>query len=274
MLMPWFIDLATFCSANKIDWGVITNGSSLSATRVAQLVAAKPLNIDISLDSVDAAEHDFLRGVSGSAEQVRDGVERLVAKRRQTGSEFAIRLKPTVTRQTIRSLGNLVSWAETMPSVVIDFSPVRLWRPDEIAEMYPSDPEEFAALEAQIESLLERKRAGAPIETSDAKLRAMLPRFSHRPVIHGVTNCRVGLRSIDIRPNGDVDHCFKFRRIGNLRHSTMKAIWQDAARRMTIEQTLGCDLLQTTCSTSCKSHRTALQDAARGLRALRSTRLR
>jgi len=70
MMVTWFFDLASFCRDEGIDWGVITNGSSLSQDRVRALVAAKPLNIDVSIDSRDAGDHDFLRGVPGSMKRL------------------------------------------------------------------------------------------------------------------------------------------------------------------------------------------------------------
>jgi len=270
MLVPWFADLVRFCSEIGIDWGVITNGSSLSSARVEALVAADPLNIDISLDSRDASAHDYLRGIRGSMQHVSEGVHRLVEARRRAGARFAIRIKATVTRQTVEGLGEIVTWAETMPSVVVDFGPVRLRREKDIADMYPAGPEEMARLERQIEQLIERKQMGAPIETSVSKLRGMATHFRREPLSHGVGSCRVGLRSIDIRPNGDVDHCFKFKRIGNLREASMRQIWTGQAHREVVDQTVACPLFETTCAMTCLAHRSLRQDIARGVRLIRS----
>lgn len=269
MIVPWFFDLVQFCSDHGMDWGVITNGSSLSPARIRQLVVAKPLNVDISIDSHRAAEHDHLRGVAGSMEQISRGIADLVAERARSGRTFVIRLKPTVARQTIGSLLDLVDWAWTMPFVLVDLSPVRLWREDEIDALYPRDPEEMAHLRAVVAALIARKRDGAPIETSVAKLQAFVAHFERQPNGHGVGQCRVGLRSIDIRPNGDVNHCWKFERIGNLRKSSMADIWNDAARRKVVNETVACDLFNTTCSTACLAHRTLGQDVARGIGLMR-----
>jgi len=271
MMMPWFFELVQFCADQAIDWGVITNGSSLSAVRVRQLAASRPINIDISVDSRDAAVHDAARGVRGSMSQVCAGVLRLVEERQRSGQRFLIRLKPTITKHSVASLHDLVSWAETMPSVLVDIAPVRLWREGQIEQLYPRKEAEMASLERVIEELIVRKERGAPIETSVAKLRAIPIHFASRPNGHGVAQCRVGLRSIDIRPNGDVNHCWKFERIGNLRQSSMAEIWSDAARSQIVAQTIGCDLFNTTCSTGCVAHRSLVQDMARGLRYIRSS---
>lgn len=269
MIVPWFFDLANFCADHRIDWGVITNGSNLSALRVKQLVAARPLNIDVSLDSRQAAVNDLMRGIPGSMDQVSAGMQRLADERQKTGQKFAIRLKPTITRHTIESLNGLVDWAETMPSVTVDFSPVRLWKEAEIDALYPVRPEDMQTLRDVIDVLIARKQRGAPIETSIEKLRAIPVHFSRQENRHGVGQCRVGLRSIDVRPNGDVNHCWKFMRIGNLRQSSMREIWSDAARKQIVQSTVSCDLFKTTCSTSCHAHRTWKQDIARGIQLVR-----
>jgi radical SAM protein with 4Fe4S-binding SPASM domain len=267
-IVPWFFDLIRFCAEHHIGWGVVTNGSTLSGSRVRQIVAAKPLNIDISLDSRKADLHDLVRGVRGSMNHVSDGIERLVHERRRSGWPFAIRIKATITRQTMGTLAGIVDWAETMPGVLVDFSPVRLWREGEIEAMYPRGEEEMQTLASAIDALIARKRGGGPIETSIAKLRAITEHFSFQKNRHGVSLCRVGLRSINIRPNGDVGHCWNFNHIGNLRSASMADIWNGEIRRATVQETVGCSLFDTTCSTSCHAHRTLLQEAARGVRLL------
>lgn len=272
MIMPWFSELALFCHDSKIDWGVVTNGSSLSKSRVAQIVAAQPLNIDISIDSRSEKINDTARGIKGAMQRVSQGVAALIAARAAASANFPIRLKTVVTRQNFASLPDLVAWAESMPGVLVDFSPVRLWRPEEMAAQYPMAGPEMNALARCIDQLKRLQRNGAPIETSISKLEAIVPHFRGEPSIHGVGSCHVGLRSLDIRPNGDVNHCWKFEKIGNLLQSSMKDIWEDANRRETVDETLSCNLYQTTCSMSCTAHRTLGQDIRRGLQIARHSK--
>lgn len=124
MLMPWFFELAAFCHATGIDWGVVTNGSSLSADRVARLVAAMPLNIDVSIDSRGEAVNDRLRGWKGAMRRTAAGITALAAAREAAGARFPIRVKTVVSRDNIDDLDELVAWAASMPGVTIDLSPV------------------------------------------------------------------------------------------------------------------------------------------------------
>lgn len=269
-MLPWFFELAAFCYDNEIDWGVITNGSTLNKAHVRALLAARPLNIDVSIDSLTAETHDSLRGISGSMAKVRQGVERLVKERQRVAASTVMRLKPTVTRQSLDTLPDIVEWAAHLDFVLVDFSPVRLWRRDQIAALYPQTQQEMHRLKEIIAILIRQKGEGAPIETSIEKLQAMIDHFEGKPSQQGVGQCRVGLRSINIRPNGDVDHCWKFNRIGNVRDANIADIWKASVRKELVTQTVACDKFKTICANSCFAHRTMMQDIKRGLQFIRS----
>lgn len=269
MIVPWFFDLVRFCRESAIDWGVITNGSTLTAANVERIVAARPMNVDVSLDSLVGPVNDRVRGATRGMERVVDGVTRLVDARHRAGVDFVIRIKPTMTKATVSHVGAIVDWAATMPGVFVDVSPVRLWKAAEIEALYPAGPDEIAALRREIAALVARKQKGAPIETSLAKLNAIVAHFTGNEAQHGVAKCRSGLRSVNVRPDGSVEHCFAFTNVGNLRTQTMREIWECEARRGIVDATLGCDLFKTTCSTSCMAHRSFGQDVRRGLALMR-----
>jgi len=63
---------------------VNTNGSCLTAERIAALLAARPCSLNVSLDGARAATHDRLRGVPGSFDAITRDVRALVAARELT----------------------------------------------------------------------------------------------------------------------------------------------------------------------------------------------
>jgi MoaA/NifB/PqqE/SkfB family radical SAM enzyme len=57
-----FVELLTFCGEQGLKWGVTTNGGAFGNQKVVDwTVAAKPFNINISIDSNDARVHDYER---------------------------------------------------------------------------------------------------------------------------------------------------------------------------------------------------------------------
>lgn len=272
-LKPGFIDLLEYCAGNDIGWGVITNGSALTQKNVKRVVEAGPLNIDISVDSNIAAENDYLRGVDGALKRVVAGVQRLASERHVQGKSFMIRLKPVVTVKNFRSLVSMVDWTTEIGADTIDFSPLRPWTEETIEELPLQDATDIHDFEAEIEKLLQLKASGAPIETSQKKLAALPDHFRGNKTYSGPSPCRVGMRDYHIRANGDVEVCWNFPPIGNVKESSASEIWHgESARKLRVE-TVGCTRFGTSfCANSCLTHLTLSQQIQRGLLWMRTGR--
>jgi MoaA/NifB/PqqE/SkfB family radical SAM enzyme len=260
-----FIDLLHFCHEQDLGWGVITNGSALTQKIVEGIVAARPCNIDISVDSSDAAAHDFVRGAAGSLEAVGSGIQRLRAERDRTGYRFPIRLKPTITRLSYRTLPRLVAWATEHGADTVDFAPVRpivetFWTPQIDAELWIRG-HEIEELRHVVATLVQMKEAGAPIETPSEKLRTLPDHFLRHPVNTGLAPCRVGMRDFHIRPNGAVWVCWEYPSIGSVRTQSAREVWTGAKAQAIRAQTVACSKFASiSCANSCLDHRTLLQD--------------
>jgi len=255
-----FLDLVQWCGERGIDWGMITNGSALTSSVVARLVAATPLNIDISVDGASDAVHDASRGIPGSLTRIREGLQRLTAARDAAGHHFPIRIKATVHRQNLHEMRDLVDWAVQVGASSVDFSPVRPWT-DEVARDLWLRQDDEARLQQMAESLVAAKRAGAPIETEERRLLSWPAHFRGDKVMPARTPCRVGLRDFHILANGDVRTCWEYPVIGNVTRQSVREIWTSATARDQRAETLQCSALGSTkCASSCLSHRTIAQD--------------
>ena len=190
----------------------------------------------MSLDSIDKDVNDKARGMLGSRDKVLEGVQRLAEARAGAGAAFPIRIKTTVDRYNYGGLEDLVRWSAGVPGVLVDPSPVRLHKPEDQAHHYVR-AEELQDLGSVVDRLVELKRVGWPIETSEEKLREFVSHFKGEATQHGYTECRVGLRNLNINPSGDVTHCWNFERIGNLRQQSAEAIWGSPKQRVQVRQT-------------------------------------
>jgi radical SAM protein with 4Fe4S-binding SPASM domain len=271
MIWPGFIELVEYCRSRKIRWGTITNGSVLNPRLVKAAVASRPTNIDVSVDASIAAVHDQARGVRGSFAHIEAGLMRLLEERAAAGARFPIRIKTTVHKLNANCLLELVDWVAKLPDVTVDFSPVRLSAVKDRDQLYLCGETELRELDAVLEKLIERKESGAPIESSPERLRGLGAHFrGDGHVFHGYGECRAGLRTLDIRPDGSVNHCAKFP-IGNLRTHSLREIWEHPTRRRIIESTLSCEHAGgNMCGMSCTSYRTGRQELRRALLFLKS----
>lgn len=266
LISPAFLPLVEHCHHIGVRWGFITNGALLTGTRIERLVAAAPMNIDISIDSNRSSCHDEARGVTGSLDRLSANLEKLKQARADSGQSFPIRLKPTVHRLNFDHLQEIVEWASSLTGVLVDFSPVRLPKGEERDRFYVTGSAPLARLQEEIEGLIAMKSAGAPIETSAKKLRAIIAHFSGEDVKQGNDICRTGLRMLDIRPNGVVNHCWRFHDIGNVAVESSKSIWLRSQDELTAK-TIACQHVFTgRCGTACTAHRRLADDVRRGLK--------
>src|SRR5215213_789808 len=136
-----FVDLLEFCSQHGIDWGVTTNGSAFTPSIVQRVVAAKPFNINMSLDSNRPEVHDYARGVDGSLERITNGLKMLIAERNKAGLNFPVIIKPVVHKLNFRHLPEIVDYAEELGATAVNFQPIDRWTRETYDELWVEEPD-------------------------------------------------------------------------------------------------------------------------------------
>lgn len=269
-----FLELAEFCLASGVPWGVTTNGSAFTTPVVARLVAAHPTNIDVSVDSPVADVHDLARGISGSLKKIETGLRRLRREKVLRGQSFPIRIKPTITRLNFRTLPKFAEWLPKVGADTVDFRPVHsvgFWTPSLRKTLWP-DSQEIEELREVIEILIAQKQAGAPIETAVDVLRSFESQFMGRVVRPSSPGpCMVGARDLTIKANGDLSTCWEYPPIGNINDGSLRDLWRSQQGRRNRAETLACPRVGGDCANTCLDHRSLKEDLKRGWLLLRST---
>jgi radical SAM protein with 4Fe4S-binding SPASM domain len=248
-----FLDLARFCRDQDLHWGVTTNGGAFrNAKIVAETVAARPSNVNISVDSARANIHDYARGVEGSLEDIVAGLAALNAEKRAQGVDFPIIVKAVVHRLNFRDLPDLIDWASAHGAEAVNFQPVAR-ETEEVAKELWIEADDFVALEAVVDRLIERKRLGAPIVNSEILLRSWQKHFLDGKASKDLMPCRIGLRNYFIRSDGSVEMCWKFPPIGNVKTQKAHEIWRGAEGKTRRRETTQCETL---CLFTCLSQKT------------------
>lgn len=264
---PDFLEIAEHCRSQRVDWFMTTNGSTLSKIRfVERVVAAKPLKIDVSVDSGSGTVHDNARGVTGSLARIECGLRHLVSEQERTGHRFPIRIKVTVHRLNAHKLTPVVKWAEAFGATSIDFNPVGgLWRKEQMENLSIRE-EDFDGLKREIQKLIHMKSEGAPIETSNEHLLGMADHFSGATEF-GTRPCRDPVRNFVIKPGGDVIACGCSPPIGNVRQQSAKQIWRGESARSARVKSLSCSLkvAKAKGASSCMAQKTIGDDFRRAL---------
>ncbi|WP_069470210.1 radical SAM/SPASM domain-containing protein [Candidatus Marithrix sp. Canyon 246] len=262
-----FIDLLQFCHQEGIEWGLITNGSAfINHGVVKKVVAAKPMNIDISIDGANPEVHDLVRGVPNSLNNIIKGIGILKQEMQKQKVKFPIRIKPTVNFYNFHSLPKIVDLFTDMGATTIDFSPVRPLTSEVKENLWLSKSSDIEKLQEVVETLITMKKNGSPIETSEEKLRSFPDHFLGKAVNQGISPCHIGLREYYMNPNGDVNLCWLHPVIGNVKTQTAREIWYGELAKKNRIQTVKCQKFGSVdCANSCMTKRSFKQEIKRGL---------
>jgi MoaA/NifB/PqqE/SkfB family radical SAM enzyme len=271
-LKKGFLDLLQFCHRQGLKWGVTTNGAAFSSRKIVDAtLAAEPLNLNVSLDSHRPDVHDYSRGIEGSLDRIVVGISNVIVARQAAGLNFPIIVKPVVHRLNFRDLPKMVGWIQEIGATAINFQPVDRWSPETYNELWIETPEDLAELRTVRDELIELKRAGAPIMNSELLLRAWDRHFLSQPAPDEYRPCRVGMRNYFIRPDGDVEVCWYYKPIGNVRTSNAREIWYSEEASARRKETVACDSL---CLFTCLSQKTLLDKVNMGLVLIRQNQAR
>lgn len=261
-----FLDLLTFANKNGIHAGVTTNGYCMTRENAAKTVAARPFNVNMSVDGPNAELHDYLRGQPGLFDRLSKGISYLREEQEKQNVLFPINVKPTINRLNFRHLEEIVTWAKGIGATTVNFQPVNRWTPETYSELWveEEDREEFSQV---IERLIEMKKNGAPIMNSDEVLRLMLPHFQEEKAPDSTRPCRVGLRNYWIDTRGDVKLCDEYPVIGNVKEASAREIWYGEKAQEVRRDTLNCGKL---CLITCVSQKTILDKVKMGMKLLKN----
>jgi MoaA/NifB/PqqE/SkfB family radical SAM enzyme len=268
-IRPGFIDLLAWCNANGILAGVTTNGSTLTRRNASKVVAARPFNVNISVDAPGAEVHDYLRGYPGLFDKLSSGKRFLVEERKRQGIDFPITIKPTLNARNFRYLPGLVEWAKAIGATTVSPQPMGRWTPETYDELW-IEKADLAEFERVIDQVIAMKRAGQPVQTPEPILALMPDHFREKRAPQEIGPCRVGLRNFYIRTNGDVEACFLgFPVLGNIKTQSAREIWHSAQARAVRRDTVACGKL---CLITCMSQKALKDKINMGFQLLRGAR--
>jgi MoaA/NifB/PqqE/SkfB family radical SAM enzyme len=260
-IKPGFLDLMKFCHDHGIHAGVTTNGSALNQKNAAKFVEAHPWNLNVSVDAPSAELHDYLRGWPGLFDKLSAGIRNVREERDKKGLDFPIIIKPTVGKKNFRFLPEMVQWVKDIGATALNFQPMDRWTPETYNELW-IDQDELAELQQVVDTMLKLKRQGEPIVNSELVISLLVPHFREQSAPPETMPCRVGMRDFFIRTNGDVEVCFYFPPIGNIKEASAREIWYGPKAAKIRKETVACDRL---CLYTCLSQKTLSDKVKMGL---------
>ncbi len=260
-IKPGFLDLMAFCHENGIHAGVTTNGSALTKKNAAKLVAAQPWNLNVSVDAPFAELHDYLRGWPGLFQKLSDGINTSATSETRPGSIFR---SSSSRRSARRTTSTCRTWFSGSKRSAPRLSTSSRWTdgPRRRTTSSGSKQDEHAELQQVVDTMLELKRQGEPIMNSELVISLLVRHFREESAPPEAMPCRVGMRDFFIRTNGDVEVCFFYPPIGNIKENSAREIWYSPKAQEIRRQTVECDRL---CLYTCLSQKTLTDKVKMGL---------
>jgi len=244
------IDILRFCHEHGIQSGVTTNGSTLTENNAKKLVAAHPFNVNISCDAPNREVHDVFRGVPGSFDKLSQGIEFLFKEKSTQRVKFPIIIKTTINALNLHLLEEQVEWVQKIGANAVSFQPLEHWTPETHSHLWIGT-ELWPQLKEVVDRLIEMKRRGASILNDENSLRMIVPYYRGEKtakVTEKNMTCLTGLRNYFIRPNGDVQVCYHFPKVGNIRAQNARDIWRGIPGKEIRKATTRCNK---SCLTTC-----------------------
>ncbi len=230
------LDLIEFANKKGFTTVMVTNGFLINET-MAKSIASSGLDvISISLDSIEEATHDFLRGTKGAYRQAIQAIDYL-----SKHGVKSISILTVIMGANLYNLIELADWInknESLSSVYFQAISQPLAMPKdqqwyEKAELSYLWPKDKMQLDSVIDQLIERKNKGDKISNSVRQLEIFKSYFKQPDKLHDGMVCNQGDYVIYIRPTGEVLLCGSMPPIGNIRTHNIKELWnsQEAVLR-------------------------------------------
>ncbi len=243
--------LVEFCSKNKIILRMTTNGSLLNRAACDKLLASGLSCLSVSIDSLNPAIHDSLRGFPGILEKALAGIDYLVEHKVKVGVQTVISNK---NRNELCSLSKTLFEKYNISNIL--FQPVETIVCGDVAiedfvkhELWIKDLDE---LKHSIESLVDLKKKNYNILNTIKELYGFCDFFknSFEKKFTKRNKCSVGKSNFFIGPRGDVRFCWPLEPFGNIISDGLSPseLWNAKQTRELRLKTLHC---QRACPSAC-----------------------
>lgn len=212
--------IAAHATAGGATVVVGTNGTRLTAPRIASLQAAGVTGVAISVDSLDSRYHDRFRHGGGALADTLAAVDRM----REARLDFLV--QTTVTPGNRGEIGSLAAWAADAGAIC--FNVYFLVETGRGAGMRALVPEENDALLAELVELGRRYRGTMMVRSKCQPqiMRHAWERDPDAPLTRYATRCPCGVHYCRITPEGKVTPCpYTPAVAGDLRRQGFAEVW-------------------------------------------------
>lgn len=220
-----FLDLLNYCK--RVGMGVMlaTNGWFVTKQIAVKVREAGVSLVRVSIDGASPEVHDSIRGIRGSFERAKLALKYL----REAGIP-KVGMSPTVSRQNIHQIQELVQLALNEGADEIRFNPV--CATGRAANLNLELSEQDSLLLQKTLQKLQIIHKGKIIVDAPEGIdldKIKRKRCYSNSGLPDIMGCGVGRTSLAISPDGQLLHCILYRKvIGDLKKTSFYDIWRNS----------------------------------------------
>lgn len=207
-----------------------TNAFMIDRGMARKINASGLSSIVISLDSLHAKRHDYIRGRKGAFKRVM----RAIACLNKYAPQIRIGICTVIMDENFGELCDIVKWGQRDERIsTVGFQAITqpfstpedaLWRDNkEYSHLWPKDT---AKLNRIIGDLIEMKRNGfAKLSNPVSQLYAYKQYFNNPDNFIKKGTCHIDMQALNITPQGEIRICFYMDPIGNIKYDNIADVW-------------------------------------------------
>ncbi len=234
-------EIFEFCHNADIPYSITTNGKLLTSKNISKLLQLKPLNINISIDSLDKDVYHNIRGVS-FLDSVKSNIDYLMMYIEKKSLPTKVFFKTVVNNLNLDELPKLANYAFEKKVAGITFDPIRRRRRIYLEETM-EDFEKLAnidmdTLSSSIKKLVELKKKGINILNSEKRMN----QWFKTPVYDRKFFCNAPLGDLYINSEGHIRLCdYTETYIGNIASDDIYQIVKSKSSKIEKKRLTKCD---------------------------------
>lgn len=222
------LDLVRFIVRHNFSVTMTTNGFLVDEDLSKSIADSGMVSLPISLDSLDARIHNFLRGREDAYENAIKAIGYFL---KYKGAMRHITVQTIIMEINLDGILDLLYWTNER-GIYISFMAVMNPNPGFINDKWYEDvqysflwPKSIVKVNSIIDELVRLKKGGFRISNPLVQLQAFKLYFENPDRFVKKSVCSLGDSIVNVNSRGDIYLCWQMSPIGNIRTHRLKDIW-------------------------------------------------
>jgi len=228
LLMEGLFELVRCAADMGFRTNIATNAYLINEDTAKEIADSGLSSVNLSLDSMNEATHDYLRGRKGVYKKVMEAIENLD---KYCDKNFEIIICCAIYDINKEEVIEVAEWVNQHPRLKWIYfmaamqpnntKPNPRWYREEFSYLWPKDAAKIVSI---IDCLIDMKNKGYRINNQICQLEAFKKYFSYPDRFVKNTPCNLD-RAVHVSSIGDIYICYDWGCLGNIKKDNLATVW-------------------------------------------------